>query len=350
MTPRGDLITLVGYSSPAILIGFIFSLCLIVLPLLLGLRRLRGSAIISRSNSLIISAACHVSTLRQVRSSSSKPKTVSLDNHAELVGNADDWAHSAASAIYAVADEHVELQPLMPVARRTAATHSRSTTPPEQIQSGAPAKINQIAETRFPAHNSPMMDEQTPQPMLSSLSARRPNNDSAYQDSDTIAASISSQDAEYHSSIMCRPISGSVTADDVSQHSYADSDGSTACTAQAGAVESDADPESRRLITSAPADGDHSRRTTAPSSVAGDAEDGRLQAARSLEDGPVSEEDDVQFRIRLSRSRIRWGAVRMPEEFYMQFRDLEDGAKLGHLTFGTEEQRVAPPNPGYFYA
>lgn len=351
MSRGDDPITLVGYSSPAILIGFIFSLCLIVLPLLLGLRRLQGPTIISRSNSLIMSAACHVSTLRHIHSPSNRRKTVSLnDNNAEVAGNADDWVHSATSAISAVMDEQIELRPLIPVDRRTAATLGGSTTPSEQAQSGAPAKNTRIADTQVSAHNSPVIDEQTTQPILPSLSAHRPNSSSADRDSDTLAASMSSQDADDHSFILWRPISGSVTAEDASQHSSADSDGSTACAGQAGAAESDADPEERRLITSASADGDHSRRTTAPCSVAGDAEDSRLQAARSLEDGPVSEEDDVQFRIRLSRSRIRWGAVRMPEEFYMQFPDLEDGAKLGHLTFGTEEQRVAPPNPGYFYA
>jgi hypothetical protein len=42
----------------------------------------------------------------------------------------------------------------------------------------------------------------------------------------------------------------------------------------------------------------------------------------------------------------------MPDDFYTQFREQEDGVKLGHLTFGTEEQGVVPPedDPGHFYA
>lgn len=296
----------------------------------------------SRSNSLIISAACHVSTLRHAHSSSRIPTKLSLES------NADDWAYNATSAISAVVDEHIELQPLMPVARRTAAALSCSTAASEQAQIGAAAENIQIAETRVSAHNSTMIDDQTAQPILPSLSTCRANSDSADQHSDITAASESSQGVGDHPFLLYRRISGIVTADDVIQNSNTHSDRSTAYSGHADAVESDADTELQRLITSAPADGHDSRRI-ARSSDADDGED-RLQAARSLEDGPVFEEDDGQFRIRLSRSRIRWGVVRMPEDFYMQFPDLEDGAKPGHLTFGTEEQGVAPPNPGYFYA
>lgn len=272
-----------------------------------------------------------------------------LNNSVEIEGNADDWAHSAHSAISAVVEQHMELQPLMPAARRTAAALGCSTNPSEQALGRESAENIQNTETRGFAENGPMIDEQTTRPILPSLSGCRANSNSADQDSDTTAASISSRHVEDHPLHSYRRISGSVTAHDVSQNGNTSSDGSTACAGQAGAVESDADLESQRLIPSYSGNGDHSRRTTARSSDAGDAED-RLQAARSLEDGPVPEEDDVKFRIRLSRSRIRWGAVRMPEEFYTQFPGLEDGAKLGHLTFGTEEQSVAPPIPGYFYA
>lgn len=82
---------------------------------------------------------------------------------------------------------------------------------------------------------------------------------------------------------------------------------------------------------------------------AGDAED-RLQATRSLEDGSVSEQDDMQFRVRISRSRIRWGVVRMPEEFYREFEELEGGAELEHLSFRIEQHCVVAPENGHFYA
>lgn len=142
-------ISLVGYSSPAIFISLIFSLWLIVLPLLLGLRRIWGTNIISRSNSFIISAACHVSTIiRQVHSPSSKPTLMTLDNNAELEGTADDWGHNATLAISAIVDQHSELQSLT---RRANAALGCSTTLSEQARSTAPAENIPNVETRASA-------------------------------------------------------------------------------------------------------------------------------------------------------------------------------------------------------
>lgn len=58
----------------------------------------------------------------------------------------------------------------------------------------------------------------------------------------------------------------------------------------------------------------------------------------------------MQFRVRISRSRIHWGVVRMPEDFYGEFKELEGGAEVEHLGFGIEQHCVVVPETGHFYA
>lgn len=299
-------IVLVGYSSPAILIGFIFSLCLKVLPLPLGLRRTQGINIISRSNSFIISAACHVSTLRQVHSPSSKPTLMTLDNNAELEGTAGYWGHNATLAISAIVDQHSELQSLT---RRANVALGCSTTLSEQARSTAPAENIPNAETRASDENGAIIDEQTTQPLLSSLPTCRANSSFMDPDQGIIVASVDGRQ---------------------------------------GVVDDKADTESQRIISLSSTNGDHNRYAVR-SLGAGDAED-RLQATRSLEDGSVSEEDDMQLRVRISRSRTLWGVLCMPEEFYREFEELEGGAELEHLSFGIEQHCVVAPETGHFYA
>lgn len=52
--------------------------------------------------------------------------------------------------------------------------------------------------------------------------------------------------------------------------------------------------------------------------------------------------------MRLARSRLRWGVVKMPVSFYAQFVDIKE--LVGHLTFGVPEQHVQPPEEGEWYA
>ncbi|KAF3057951.1 hypothetical protein GL218_05318 [Daldinia childiae] len=59
------------------------------------------------------------------------------------------------------------------------------------------------------------------------------------------------------------------------------------------------------------------------------------------------EQQNSQF-TKLARSKIRWGAVEMPPEWYAEY-DNED-ATVGHLSFGVEEDDVTPPEPGRMYA
>ncbi|KAK7745099.1 hypothetical protein SLS62_009963 [Diatrype stigma] len=51
----------------------------------------------------------------------------------------------------------------------------------------------------------------------------------------------------------------------------------------------------------------------------------------------------------VARRRIRWGVVRMPQDWYDQF-DREHERPVEHLGFGVEEDNVAPPIPGRWYA
>lgn len=66
----------------------------------------------------------------------------------------------------------------------------------------------------------------------------------------------------------------------------------------------------------------------------------------------VSEGNDtpeMQMRIRISQSRLSWGVVRMPAAFSERF--FQDvGEEVGHLAFGIEDQNVATPEEGRWYA
>ncbi|KAH8768861.1 hypothetical protein F5883DRAFT_521256 [Diaporthe sp. PMI_573] len=267
-----------------------------------------------------MSAACHVSTCRQGDSPPSKSVSrvkndFILDGIAEEVGTGDDWGRRTVSAISATVEEGIDLQPLMPACRSSSAAHRYSTTP--------------------------------------SLPACRAKSNFADPNRDSIAALNSSRDVEEHPLLSPRPKKGSVVNGyaDVNRYGNAvTSEDSTIYAAHVPVTEGDANTETHRIINSAPANSEDAPITV--SRLDAHDTDDRLEAARELEHGSISEENDMQFRTRLSRSRIRWGAVRMPEEFYTRFGDREVGVTLGHLTFGTEEQGVDPPedNPMHVYA
>ncbi|KAK9420702.1 hypothetical protein SUNI508_00793 [Seiridium unicorne] len=50
--------------------------------------------------------------------------------------------------------------------------------------------------------------------------------------------------------------------------------------------------------------------------------------------------------VHVSRSKLRWGVVKMPAGFYAQFQGL---GQYEHLSFGVEEDAVEPPVPGKYY-
>ncbi|KAF2969729.1 hypothetical protein GQX73_g3813 [Xylaria multiplex] len=59
----------------------------------------------------------------------------------------------------------------------------------------------------------------------------------------------------------------------------------------------------------------------------------------------VSKSLDVLGRI--ARSKIRWGVVKMPPEWYTTFTQNDE---VEHLSFGVEKDEVSPPEPGRWYA
>lgn len=320
-----DQITLVGYSSPAILIGFILSLILIILPSLLGLRRIQGSMIISRSSSLIISAACHVSILRKVHSPSNKSRSIVQDeitlNHtAEAV---DDWGQRTIAEMAAAVEEGVESQPLISGSRKHSAASRRSTTQLEQ------------SRRDLPAENITKM-----------TGKKEPNSKSVDLERDNRGTVRHGRDAETYPLLSSGSNKESVNNGD-SNIGPDSSSNSRICAGRTVVSDEDVETESPHLVTFTQAEGDHTRSTV---SYLDTADDDRIQATRRLEDDSDSEGDDEQFRVKISRSKIRWGVVRMPEEFYAQFEDLEGGAKLEHLSFGIEQQEVTAPEPGHFYA
>lgn len=346
---HANLVVLVGFSPPAIFIGFCISLLLVLLPLLLGFRKLQGSMIISRSNSLIVSAACHVSTLRKARSSYSRSISEVFDDNtfnedAETLDSSHHWGHDTIAAISATVGESIELQPLIAEPFKHSPAPTCSTTQSKQTKWRVLAEDNSNMETPIYLQNGQMSNKLVQERRTPSLTDCRAN-------SDRIALG-DSRDAET-CPFLSSPTNGTSIINDpliISRNSNTTCEDSTINAGRVAATEGNAPTDFHRLSSSDPVDsGD--RPTAMRSWEADDTED-RLQAAREVEDGSNTEEDDTQFRIRLSRSRIRWGDVRMPAEFYTPFGQREVGVILGHLTFAIEEQGVTPPenHPGHVYA
>lgn len=361
LDPRetSQLVMLVGYSSPAIVIGFTLSLFLTLLPLVLGSTRLRGSMVISRSNSMIMSAACHVSTLRKAHSGSSgsrlfKWDRISYDDDGRVVdpgavGDADDWSRTATAAISAVVEGSIGMQPLVSESPRQSFVSSCSTRLSEEPRGTASIEnIPNIAAGVSP-ENGPIINKQAAQYLPSPPTVHIASNKSANMDRDTRAASEDGRDVEEQPLLPSRSNRANINTDHLSQINNAASRGGTLYTARESMTEGDEDLELQCLITSPHTDGEHSRGSA--NSLEADDPDERLDAALRLEDGSNCEEEDMKFRLRLSRSRIRWGIVPMPEEFYNHFGDLGRGVETGHLSFGIEAQGVSPPvdSPEHVY-
>lgn len=284
--------------------------------------------IISRSNSLIISAACHVSSFQKPhpprsRSTSILREKASLDRIAEPVGNEDDWGGRTLAAMSATAEEGIELQPLMQRNCEQSASSSRLEALSEQNDPDIPTRI--ISNEQM-EHNNQFWDRE--------------------------AAIEQGKDANKHHILSSEPSrEGAISTKlDVSRNDNSKSSSNFSYTVHTVMGVGDTDTESQRLLTFADTGDDNSKNRDSILNVE-EVDDG-LQAARRLENGSETEEDELQFRIRISTSKIRWGVVPMPEEFYAQFGHQEDGVRLGHLSFGIEEQGVAPPHddPEHLYA
>ncbi|KAI0388611.1 hypothetical protein F5Y17DRAFT_452151 [Xylariaceae sp. FL0594] len=65
-----------------------------------------------------------------------------------------------------------------------------------------------------------------------------------------------------------------------------------------------------------------------------------------VEDNNKKEKESIFSK--LTQSKLRWGVVQMPPEWYEEYRD--KGHDVGHLSFGVEEDEVRPPVEGEFYA
>ncbi|KAI0911442.1 hypothetical protein F4823DRAFT_585781 [Ustulina deusta] len=66
----------------------------------------------------------------------------------------------------------------------------------------------------------------------------------------------------------------------------------------------------------------------------------------SIEGDNASVASNIGVLGRIARSKIRWGVVKMPPEWYETF--VEDD-EVGHLSFGVEKDEVLPPEPGRWY-
>lgn len=79
----------------------------------------------------------------------------------------------------------------------------------------------------------------------------------------------------------------------------------------------------------------------------GNKDDGVKMVGREI----ILEDDgmpDLLRRMRIARSKLKWGVVKMPAEFYEQFRGTD--TETLHLAFGVEEQEVYAPEEGRWYA
>ncbi|RYP16460.1 hypothetical protein DL765_005137 [Monosporascus sp. GIB2] len=75
----------------------------------------------------------------------------------------------------------------------------------------------------------------------------------------------------------------------------------------------------------------------------------RVSSKHSLISKTASEEDvDAGESVfaKLSRSKLRWGVVKMPPSWY----EFDDEVQVEHLSFGVREDDVSPPVPGHWYA
>ncbi|KAK0704872.1 hypothetical protein B0H67DRAFT_557589 [Lasiosphaeris hirsuta] len=65
---------------------------------------------------------------------------------------------------------------------------------------------------------------------------------------------------------------------------------------------------------------------------------------------PLDPLDGLEARLELSQGKLRWGVVRMAEEWYGRFGGDFHDEGVGHLALGSEEQWVHEPRPGWYYA
>lgn len=259
-------------------------------------------------------------------------------NNAEPKGNADNWSPSNIHGISAIVNVDIELQPLIPQPHKYSAISNGFATPSEQENRTEPVETTSDVKTSASPKNSPMFDKKAKKHLHPSLLRFGAENNSVNLDQYNRIALENGGFAEEHPFLSSRSNRTSIINDDFG--------------GRAPMKDGDADTEPQPLLTMAQANGDYAISTV--SSLNADDTTDRLQAARSLENGSISEENDMELRTRLSRSSIRWGVVRMPNEFYGQLGHLEEckWVMLGHLSFGIKEQGVAPlkDEPGYMYA
>lgn len=263
------------------------------------------------------------------------------DDNAGPVDNIDDWSRSTTAVTSAIVEERIELQPLVSESCRSSSVSSCSTTQPKQPHSSVPAKNILRKEAEASPENNPLVNAKATQHLFSPSPVFGASSDSANLGEDSRAGTQFGWDIEEQPLLSTGSTRRSITVSRLTRNSITASDDTTVNAAQPVVAQGDVNTESRCLISSPHADSDNGRDTA--SCVDADGTDDGSAAVSRLEDSTDTEEDDMQFRTRLSKSRIRWGVVRMPDEFYAQFEDMEEGVELGHLSFGTEEQGVVPP-------
>jgi hypothetical protein len=66
-----------------------------------------------------------------------------------------------------------------------------------------------------------------------------------------------------------------------------------------------------------------------------------------LKDAEDDEDEEPGSFKKLAQSKLRWGVVRMPPEWYEEYGQL---GPVEHLSFGVEEDNPSDPVPGHLYA
>lgn len=75
----------------------------------------------------------------------------------------------------------------------------------------------------------------------------------------------------------------------------------------------------------------------------------RLLMRIKMSDNEISSDDsEEERRGRVAQSRLKWGVVKMPGDWYRVYD--ESYGKVGHVSFGTIEDEVDSPKDGHLYA
>lgn len=125
--------------------------------------------IVSRSNSMIISAACHISSLRKAHPPFKMPMSINRGDNTKPVRNVYGWSPRHVHGMSAIIYGGIGLQPLIPPTQQYSALSNGFATPSEQKNRSEPFETIPDVKTSATRKNSPIFDKQAKQHLHPSL-------------------------------------------------------------------------------------------------------------------------------------------------------------------------------------